>query len=89
MHYYYWSDGHPAGWMIFHGAFWILLLAALLIGAVFLVRSMRSGSKEHQGPTALDVLDQRYARGEIDRDEYLRRKSDILEGKSTANPPEQ
>lgn len=89
MHHYYWSGGHPGGWMIFHGASWILLLAALLIGAVVLVRSMRSSSKERQGPTALDILDQRYARGEIDREEYFRRKSDILEGKSTTNPPEQ
>jgi hypothetical protein len=28
--------------------------------------------------SALDELDHRYARGEIERDEYLRRRSDIL-----------
>jgi uncharacterized membrane protein len=28
---------------------------------------------------ALSELDLRYARGEIERDEYLRRRSDILE----------
>ena len=29
---------------------------------------------------ALDVLEERYARGEIDRDEFLRRKQDIVGG---------
>ena len=28
--------------------------------------------------TALDILDARYARGEIEREEYLRRKQDLL-----------
>jgi uncharacterized membrane protein len=28
--------------------------------------------------SALDVLEQRYARGEIGRDEYLQKKNDIL-----------
>jgi putative membrane protein len=33
---------------------------------------------QHPSGSALDELDHRYARGEIERDEYLRRRSDIL-----------
>lgn len=31
-----------------------------------------------RGGTVLELLAQRYARGEIDRDEYLQKRSDIL-----------
>jgi uncharacterized membrane protein len=33
-----------------------------------------------QACTARDILDERYARGDIDREEYLQRKSDIAGG---------
>ena len=47
--------------------FWGLIIAAI----VFVVR--RTG--HHRA--GLEVLEQRYARGEIDREEYLQRKVDI------------
>ncbi|WP_371931886.1 SHOCT domain-containing protein [Halomonas sp. MMSF_3323] len=31
-----------------------------------------------QRPTALDLLQERYARGEIDREEYEQRRRDLL-----------
>lgn len=75
----YWNGTYSDGWMMVHGAFWIIFLAALLIGAVFLLRSSRSDQGRRNGPTALELLDQRYAKGEIDREEYLQRKKDIME----------
>jgi putative membrane protein len=89
MHHYYWNSAYPGAWMIAHGAFWIVLLVGLLIGTAVLVRSLRSSTKGQDGPTALDILDHRYARGDIDRDEYVRRKSDILERKTTASASEE
>jgi len=68
---------------LIHMIFWVVVLIALVVAVVWLVRSMMTG-----GPAAgshsplrrspgLDVLEERYARGEINRDEYLEKKRDI------------
>jgi uncharacterized membrane protein len=41
------------------------------------LRAMRAVSNTREG-TVLELLARRYARGEIDRDEYLQKRSDIL-----------
>ncbi|RMF89088.1 MAG: SHOCT domain-containing protein [Methanobacteriota archaeon] len=51
--------------------FWIAVLAALYYA---LTTGNRSGSAQ---PTAIDVLKERYARGEIGRDEYQRIRQDL------------
>lgn len=48
-----------------------ILLIALL---VFYGIRERNGDS---GRTALDILEARYARGEIDRDEFMKRRSDL------------
>lgn len=78
MHDYYWAGRDWGAWMIFHGLFWLLLLALVVAAAVILWRG--PGWRDSNGPKApLDLLNERYARGEIDREEYLQRKKDILE----------
>jgi len=61
--------------------FWLLILAALVVGLVWLVRSGSHGTVGQLHPSGrsagLDVLEERYARGEINRDEYLQEKRDI------------
>lgn len=52
-----------------------LLLLGLIAAALFLWRHFR---REGSGPReALRLLEARYARGEIERDEYLRRRADL------------
>jgi putative membrane protein len=69
---------HGGYWlgMGLHGLFWLLLVAAIAITVVWVVRA---GSRHHAaapygGPSPRDILDERYARGEIEQDEYLTRK---------------
>jgi putative membrane protein len=65
--------------MIFGPLFMLLVLALVIGGAVLLVRWLAgpgSGTAPHQPPpnrTALDVLRERYARGEIDKEEFEER----------------
>ena len=60
--------------------FWGLVIAAIVLAIRWLIRADRRGS--HEGPAtpdALELLRQRYARGEIDEAEYERRKI-VLKG---------
>ncbi len=53
------------------------LTILLIVLAVTLVRALGNDKSSPIEPTARAVLDQRYARGEIDREEYLRRLKNI------------
>lgn len=67
------------GWMIL----WMLLFwAGLILLVVWGVRALSAESRigGHTGRnSALQILEERFARGEIDRDEFEERRS-ILEG---------
>jgi putative membrane protein len=71
------------GWgMGFGFVFWLLVLAAILAGVVWFVRSqpLAGSHRSHERrSTGLDVLEERYARGDITREEYLQKKRDITE----------
>lgn len=80
-----WHDGAMWWWwMPFHGLMWLLVVGVLVAAGVALIRWLIHGtdrpSRGAQKPAALDVLDARYARGEIEREEYLQRRKDILDG---------
>lgn len=71
--------------------FWPIALVALVLLVVFAARGgtpislgcmpMAHGDAGHDqtgaGPTALDLVKARYARGEIDRDEYQQKLQDL------------
>jgi putative membrane protein len=54
-----------------------LVVVAVIIAAIVRWFGGTGGGGVRPARTARDVLDERYARGEIDRDEYIRRKQDI------------
>ena len=70
--------GMGGGWgwgMGFGGIFMILFWAVIVVGAVLLFRWMADQSKG--GKTALQILQERYARGEMQREEYEQKKRDL------------
>lgn len=76
------DGGYMTGGMVgfggfLHAFFWLLVVGAIVAAVVFALRN--SGRRGDGGPSSLDRLDERYAKGEIDREDYLQRKKDILE----------
>lgn len=74
--------GWGGGWlgMIFGPIFMILVLALVIAVAVLLIRWLGGSwhaAPPHQPPTArtpLDILKERFARGEIDKEEFEERR---------------
>ena len=64
-----------------HVIVWIVIIVAIVAFCVWMMRSMCMPGMHHHLPprrsSGLDVLEERYARGEINRDEYLQKKKDI------------
>ena len=78
-----WEYGMGWGWWWF-GMILFWLVPILLI-ALALKYFFGSGSRPNLGPRderqgALDVLEERYARGEIDREEFLKKRDDLKRG---------
>lgn len=63
--------------MIFGFVFMILVVAALIAGIVWLVRNLTGDRHTTGRSSAIEQLEVRYARGEIDRDEFLQRRDDL------------
>jgi len=53
--------------------FWVLVIVGLVIGLRWLVGQ----GKESRSDSALEVLRQRYARGEINKEEFEAKKRDL------------
>ena len=66
-------------WHTFGGGmmwiFWILIVALLIWFVVVATRSAGGSREAHK--SAREILDSRYARGEIDRDEYTQKRADL------------
>lgn len=66
-------------WGPWHMLMPLLFLGLIVAGVIVLVRKLwPEDDRRAPGRRALDVLDERYAKGEIDREEYQRRKQNLL-----------
>jgi putative membrane protein len=85
--------GHPHMWggawgwggMFLGPLFGLLFIAAVAVAIVFVVRAVggEGGGHRHReggGKSALDILDERFARGEVDKEEYEDRKRTLTGG---------
>jgi len=77
-HMMWWDGGFT---MLFAPLFFILFLAVLIAAVVFLIRGLNgpwpgTAPPHHMqpGPTPLDILKERFARGEIDKEEFEERR---------------
>jgi putative membrane protein len=65
------------GWFMM--IFWIVVLIGIVFLVKWLVQQGRTGGQPPQKEeTPLDILKKRYARGEIDKEEFDQRKKDLL-----------
>ena len=87
-----WGGGHMWGWdgngawswwglgmMLIMMLFWVLVIAAIIAGIVWVVRQASDGTNDgsaRQGQ-ALNILRERYARGEITKEEFERMRQDL------------
>ena len=84
-----WDWGHGHGWGYMHGFGWIffvLFWVAVILVIVALVRWLGASPGQtlpppQQEKSALDILDERFARGEIDQQEYEQKRQVLKNNK--------
>lgn len=65
-------DGHWFG----GGFMWIFWIALVLI-VIWITKNI-TGNNSEKPKSAMDILKERYAKGEIDKEEYESKKQDLL-----------
>jgi putative membrane protein len=86
---YYYDHGNR--WI--GGLFGLLVVVAIVVGVILVVRQFLERPHSLGAPPppptsrAVEELDLRYARGEIDRTEYLQRRADLMHAAPPAAPP--
>jgi len=78
---WFFEDGQH-GWLMAAGIlhlliFWILAILGVGVMWQWLTRGDRTGESQSVQKTPLMILQERYARGEIQRDEYEEKKRDL------------
>ncbi|MTI88491.1 MAG: SHOCT domain-containing protein [Balneolaceae bacterium] len=67
-------NGFGGGWMMVF--WWGLIIAAIFV--LFRLIANRGSNPLHNQESALDILKRRYAKGEIDKNEFEEKKEDLL-----------
>lgn len=69
-----------SGWMFFGPLMMVAFIAVIVVVVVLLLRWLsdhRPGSRTASESKAIDILKERYARGEIDKEEYEERRQTL------------
>jgi len=79
-----WGDmgsmmGWGGGWGLLGALHMLLWWVLIILGIVVLVKWLVAAKRDAPAPgdRAFEILRERYARGEIDKDEFDKRKSDL------------
>lgn len=68
-----WGPGYGPG-MMFGPVLWLIVLGLIVAGVIWFVRRMDAQAPDGKASGALAELDMRFARGEIDAEDYAARK---------------
>lgn len=68
-----WGYGYGIG-MMFGPVLWLIVLGLVVVGVIWLVRQLDGHAPQKGSSDALAELDMRFARGDIDAEEYAARK---------------
>lgn len=69
-----WGMGYGMGW------WWIIGVAVMIVIIWFMVKAVNQNNSSQIPPirSPLDILKERYAKGEIDKTEFEERKKDLM-----------
>jgi len=71
--------GHMMGYGYGGGFMWVILVVLVSVVIYFLLQASKSkGSAGSTTETPLDILKKRYAKGEIDKEEFEQKKKDLI-----------
>ena len=69
-----WGNAGWSGWVVM-ALFWILIIIGIVVLMKWLLGGRRAGGEER---SALDILKERYAKGEINKKEFEEKKKDLV-----------
>jgi len=61
----------------FGGTFMLLFWVPVIVGVVFLIKYLAKSEVKSNEKTSLDILKERYAKGEINKEEFEQKKKDL------------
>ncbi len=70
-------DNWGAGWWILMAFLMVVFWGLVIVGIVWLVRSLGWGHHQERGASAIELLDHRLASGEISPEEYRQRRETL------------
>jgi putative membrane protein len=77
MHYNNMMNGPNSGWGFVMGLFWLLFLAVMVMIVIHVLKHHDHTSDNIHHASPLDIAKQRYAKGEITKEEFDQLKKDV------------
>jgi putative membrane protein len=82
-----WYMGSGWGWWMVFGWVWMVVFWGLIIWAVYAIVSRLSGRHEApttEQPSALDILERRYASGELTHEQFEEMRQRLTHGRNVS-----